>query len=199
MPGLENGNCTLQGASDGTLIQGADPIFSFLGQVTGDDVVNTADTNGGAVASGITDWLHFESPLRAWAFEDFDFSLRGPCAGSSACSIWDWRLAPDDRILRNRSGAGTVENPPFVPGEPCPSPLDETMVLQDTSGRRFLINAMEVVGDGLGNENGLCEMDEACIYMPHLGPYLGSGDYSSQTCEMGGEFAGVTMYAYPDP
>jgi len=201
MPALEDGSCAMRGASDGTLVSGALLTFSFRGKVEEDDPTNASDINGSASGDSIVDWTHFESPLRAWGHENFGTgsSTRGRCSGAITCSIWDWRLSVTDTTLRDRSGVGTTANQPFEANAPCPSPVSETMFLDDTSGRRFLINAMEIVGDGFGNENGLCETDEACIYMPNIGPYQGGGDYTTQTCEMSGAFASVTMYAYPDP
>ena len=63
----------------------------------------------------------------------------------------------------------------------------------------FLANAMEIMGDGIGNDNGLCETGESCIYTPNFGAYQGEGDYMAQgTCSFqNGTVSNVKMYAYP--
>ena len=61
----------------------------------------------------------------------------------------------------------------------------------------YLLNALEIYGDGIGDDDGLCETDEACIYGPNIGAYQGEGSYTSTTCTFtDGTITGVTMYAY---
>ena len=48
---------------------------------------------------------------------------------------------------------------------------------------RFLVNAVEILGDRVGDDDGLCESGERCIYSPSFGAYQGEGDYlSAGTC-----------------
>ncbi|MBI2605046.1 MAG: hypothetical protein HYW49_03090 [Deltaproteobacteria bacterium] len=37
----------------------------------------------------------------------------------------------------------------------------------------YLKNAVEIIGDGIGNENGLCETGDNCLYTPNFGAYQG--------------------------
>ena len=46
----------------------------------------------------------------------------------------------------------------------------------------FLINASEIFFDNIGDDDGLCESNEACLYSPNFGIDQGSGDYSNNTC-----------------
>ena len=66
---------------------------------------------------------------------------------------------------------------------------------------------MEVIGDGIGNENGFCESNEACIFTPNVGAYQGHGNLVSAntpvsntpTCSdigTGGTITNVTLYKY---
>jgi hypothetical protein len=49
--------------------------------------------------------------------------------------------------------------------------------------------------DGVGDDDGLCESGEACLYTPNFGAYQGHG--SLETCTFtGGTITGVTMYGY---
>ena len=52
-------------------------------------------------------------------------------------------------------------------------------------------------GDGVGDNDGLCENNEDCIYQPNIGSFLGEGNYTNQTCTVTKTgFTGVTMYFY---
>jgi hypothetical protein len=43
------------------------------------------------------------------------------------------------------------------------------------------MNALEVMDDGIGDEDGLCESNETCIASPHFGAWQGDGEPTS-TC-----------------
>ncbi len=61
----------------------------------------------------------------------------------------------------------------------------------------YLKNAIEILGDTIGNENGLCESNEACLYTPNFGAYQGHGNLVSCNFDAnGGAITGVTMYGY---
>ncbi len=61
--------------------------------------------------------------------------------------------------------------------------------------------ASEVIGDGIGNDNGLCESNETCIYHPNYGHYAGDGTLvsTSGACAnigTGGLVENVRLLAY---
>lgn len=69
----------------------------------------------------------------------------------------------------------------------------------------FLRNAYEIIGDGIGNENGLCESNEACIYTPNIASYQGHGnltcirgpaEYGCPSAFSDGTISGVVLYQY---
>jgi hypothetical protein len=109
----------------------------------------------------------------------------------------------DPGLLTNITGDGTTQNQPFVAGSTCPSAAhgNKVAVNQETSAKTYLLNAYEIIGDELGNENLLCESNESCIYMPNIGSNQGSGDfYSNGTCSFqNGTVTVVSLYAYPNP
>ncbi|MCM2322992.1 MAG: hypothetical protein NDJ90_06985 [Oligoflexia bacterium] len=111
----------------------------------------------------------------------------------------DWRLSAADSVVRNRTGDGAVDNEPFVPGAPCPAEAGGNVVTVDQRARTFLRNAFELQGDGEGNDNGLCESGEACLYAPNFGAYQGEGDYRTRgTCQFqNGTISDVRLFAYP--
>ena len=104
-------------------------------------------------------------------------------------------------MIRNKSGDGLTANEAFIANSTCPSAVNGNYSLTDlaTPPHTFLVNAVEIMGDEIGNENGLCESNESCIYSPNFGVYQGEGDYlSNGTCLfVDGTVSGVTMYAYP--
>ena len=60
----------------------------------------------------------------------------------------------------------------------------------------LLRNASEVMGDDLGNENGLCESSETCLYTPNIGAYQGHGDLVSAGSFTDGTLTGITLLKY---
>jgi hypothetical protein len=201
-PGLST-SCANQDGSDSHLVTGIDVTNSFFGKVTSDSA-NGSHTSGLRTYASITDWFNFDNLYRLWgpdgsAFPNSDHTSR--CLFGVDCRIWDWRLRSTDSMLLNRSGDGVNSNEPFVAGNACPVAINGNYVLTDlsTPAKTFLVNAVEIMDDEIGNENGLCESSESCIYSPNFGAYQGEGDYSQNgTCTfVNGTITDVTMYAYP--
>jgi len=168
---------------------GADLTASFVGKVTTDDTTNGSDNNGTRdyASIGAVDWVSFDSFFRAWgeagsAFPSTD--NRGPCT-SGTCQIWDWRLSASDTVSREFNG-------PFQ--EPtCPASADGSVVITDqqTVPNVFLGNAREIIFDRVGDDDGLCEAAEACLYSPNLGAYQGEPDLGGPVCTTS---IGATLY-----
>lgn len=202
--GLDD-SCNNQGTSNATWRTGASYSLasSFVGKVTSDDVTNTSDTNGTATYASISDWLNFDYLFRAWGLDGGVFpstNNSGPCV-SGTCRIWDWALKAADTIIRNTSNDGSAQNSAFVAGATCPAAVNGNKTLTDqmTVTNTYLFNATEIVTDEIGDEDGLCESNEACIYSPNFGYYQGEGNYlTAGSCTFqDGTVSGVTMYAYP--
>lgn len=198
--GLVDGTCANQGLSDAVKTNYdqmvvVSPMKAAIGV---NDTLNASDDGSGtAVANTITDFLNFENRFRAWA-KTGDV---GRCAGTDTCIIVDLRLKATDTTFRNTSGNGLNQNAAFVAGATCPAAVHGNQSLTDQSDtpRTFLVNALEIIQDGLGNDNGLCESGEECIYSPNFGAYQGHGDYKAAgTCLFqNGTISNVKMYAYP--
>lgn len=47
----------------------------------------------------------------------------------------------------------------------------------------YLSPAAEIMGDSLGNDNGLCEAGEACVINPNIGAYAGHGGLVASGCD----------------
>ncbi len=202
-PGLADTTCANQAASTSQRLAGLDFSSSFVGKVVQTDSVNASNAMGLMAFATISDWLGFANPFRAWGIDGGVTAYPDPSYRSSSCTggncrIWDWRLRATDSVLRNRSLAGNFDNDAFVDGATCPVAVDGNQVLTDQRGRTYLAHAIEILEDGVGNDNGLCESGERCIYAPNPGAYQGEGDFVPHTCVFhDGSVSGVTMYDYP--
>lgn len=132
-------------------------------------------------------WIDLENLFRTWGVDGSIFpstSNEGYCGGSSTCRIWDWRVKAG-AALANTSVGGTLASNaafPTVTGN-CPQAYDGDA--NDTitaNGFTFMKNAVENNNDTIGNNNGLCESNEDCIYAPNVGAYQGEGTLSSNYC-----------------
>jgi len=189
--------CLINGSSNATPTIGPTITLanSFVDKVSGDDMSNISDDIlGGAVASfpatpASFDWGQFDNPYRAWGKEGSIFpnaDHRGQWAtGTGAGHIWDWSLLTSDTINHavlslpnNGSNTQThvwLGTPATSNNAGCnamiPGSVWNTTVCETT----FLSNAVEILADGIGNDNGLCESAETCLYTPNIGSYQGSG------------------------
>jgi hypothetical protein len=201
-------------ASSANLVTGIDLTNSFVGKATTDSVNTEASTNESFAS--VSDWLDFESSFRGWGASGSVFpntDNQGQClSGGASCQVWDWRLSESDTFIRNTTEDGNTQNTNFVSGLACPGAVDGDVTIVDsqTIPNTFLQHAIEIVGDAVvgtqnmvGDDDGLCESNEACIYAPNFGAYQGEGNYeTSGTClfvdGVGADaVTGVTMYAYP--
>ncbi|MFC1609729.1 right-handed parallel beta-helix repeat-containing protein, partial [Myxococcota bacterium] len=203
-PGLFDLKCSQDGTdrsfdygdfpSDAVLRINVDLAEVLRGKVSSDDIVNQSDDNGTGVQSMITDWSGFESAYRFWGVDGSTFPTdtnRGRCVGDT-CRIWDVALSATDIQLYNISGI-------FIADAPCPVSAsgDEALTDYQTPPNTFLANATELVLDGAGDDDGLCESNEACLYSPHIGAYQGAGDTATRTCVFqNGAVSNVTLYGY---
>ena len=56
---------------------------------------------------------------------------------------------------------------------------------------------MEILGDGVGNDNTFCESGEDCIRLAHIGGYQGTGNLVQvQTLGTGGTIENVNLFEY---
>ena len=160
---------------------------------------------------------------------------RLPCASPVPCRAWDARVLPPNPFHNRSGTGRTPNEPfvdgapcpAGVHGDQTTHTLTGPELLGDGRGNEngtcevfehcagqsvFLLNARELLDDDpdgtgfpIGDEDGLCESNEACVYSPHVGYYQGQGDpRTGPRCvftDGTGPFAvtGVTMYAHPLP
>jgi hypothetical protein len=156
-------------STSASVVTGIDLTGALRAAVTTDDAANASDASGAAPRAAITDWFHFDDPSRAWG-ED------GPWPGAHTmcvtnCRIWDWRRTSGDTMLIARDRFGVASDEPLVPGQPCPPRLDGDNAAMDASSRYFLLGAVELLGDGIGNDDGLCQSGEVCLDLRTAGAH----------------------------
>ena len=181
------------------------PITSPLITTTTFVGAGVADT-GWTAATGITyanslNWTNFTNLFRGVGLSNTSFpvSTRGRCTGTApntTCFLWDWSLLSGDTIARNAnlSSGGTG----------CPTAA--TAITHSTT--TFLRNTVEILGDGIGDDDGFCESNEDCLFTPNIGAYQGHGNIvsaslttsgTSYTCAdigTGGTIQNVKLYKY---
>jgi len=177
---------------------------SFVGVASSDssnDHSALISAGAGFVAfASITDWFGFDSIYRSWGDGDavsvIDSTNRDEC-NDLDCGLWDWRLRTGDT---GNSGSAAMMNV-----NACPNGgVTSAHTWSDASTTTYLEHAIELPFDGQGNENGLCESNEHCLYMPNLGSYQGHGDRvaASSTANAcadigsGGTVENVTLWQY---
>lgn len=155
---------------------------------------------GSSPADNVTDWLSFEYWFRGWGNMGChaapDCSQVGPCSDTleacriaeasysaigAACQVWDFALIKTkaDAILQQPLPNGdTVQTHSWGGGldaEAC-GRLHPGSVHDGTDCVATFVNrATELSGDGLGNENHLCESGEVCVWTPYPAAYQGHG------------------------
>jgi hypothetical protein len=172
--GIEHETCALAGDSDAVVQLGLDLTDSFSGEVRVTDIVNDDDLDGVCLGGDIDDWLGFESTYRAWGIDGdwpAPMDLTGQCEADDSCRIRDWRVETADETLRDVHGHSDGGD------APCPDSAHGDLVLVDfhTTPNTFARHAIEQMLDEVGDEDGLCESGEVCLYSSNLGAYQGEG------------------------
>ena len=140
--------------------------------------------------ANVTDWTSFENVYRAWgwdgAFPGEDSQGRWT---TGTGRIWDWSVDFNDTVIR-----AVLADPDDA--DPIPDGNDTiTHTWSDASTTTYLRNASEIIGTG-GNDNGLCETDETCLFTPNIGSYQGHGSLVDAGFTPG-TLTGITLMEYP--
>jgi parallel beta-helix repeat protein len=207
------GGCIQEGASDfGMAVTGITLASSFVGKVASDDTVNTSDASGTAIYPAypaLFDWTGFENSFRGWGLDGSAF----PNADNTGIwtmgtgRIWDWSAMAGDTVIANSLSypdTGDMANtlthswyPAFTPTQQsdCDADAPGSIFVADHCETTFLRSAVEIMDDGIGNDNTLCETDETCLYTPNMGSYQGHGALvnSSPAFTDGAVLTGITL------
>lgn len=218
-PGLIDFTCTDTGeqgsssytgqASDALFSTDIDVSASFVGPLYIEDSANASDTLGFAAWSDDLDWYNFDRAYRVWGRDHADpfpgNEHEGRCGTDIDCRMWDFNLTLADV---GDSGAPLMLN---VSDELTATDVYTHTWLADTVEEcdetrggvfdggvcesTFLSGAVEWMDDHVGNENGLCESNETCLYTPNIGAYQGHGTRTTTLITVG-EIENVTLYSY---
>jgi|GEM_PF-967937 len=220
--GNNNGNnvtysCILNpdSTSDATIVDGINATTSVVGKLTVDDTTNPDDNQGTVLFENISDWSLFEHAYRTWGKEGLAFAdsgHQGACNTiGETCRIWDWSAATTD--IGNGGTTPAVYNVLAVPtGDEVLSHnwsgLNDSQAYCDTNfpgsvwgsanscTSTYLRHAVEIAGDGIGNDNYLCESGETCLHTPNIGSYQGHGVLQEVGLIANGTLTGITLMQY---
>ena len=120
------------------------------------------------------------------------------------CQVWDYSLRADS-VLAEAAVYGTPGR--VAAGETCPAgahgdlamsnPLEDcTNTFSMTCPLVYLLNAVEILDDYVGNDDGFCSSSERCIYLPHMSAWPGDGTLVGPCTFEDGTVTGVELYGY---
>jgi hypothetical protein len=193
--------CVAQGASTAVVTTGVSLVGAFVGPVTTDDPIAPDDVTGTALRASITDWAATSATHRLWARAGSsiaDPAARGRCIGTNTCQLWDFGLSAADTVLRERlplpDGDDVVLHTwSAAAAGPCGVIAGGATWTGTACQSTFLRGAIELLEDGTGDDDGLCESNEACLYLPNLGAYQGDGPLVSAGAFVDGQLTGITL------
>jgi hypothetical protein len=125
------------------------------------------DDAGAALFADIEDWTSFDVPWRSWVNgENFAGPFtRGRCdLAAQNCQIFDARLV--EGVI------GPLTRPLLIDVSLVPSPankIDHRMRRRE----RFFSSTRELIGDAVGDDDGLCESNENCLWIRNLVRFRG--------------------------
>ena len=213
-PGLVDTTCAndVGAGSDATLTTGITLANSFIGKVIVDDTQNSSDGSGSADFIDVDsafDWLQFDNAYRGWGIDGLDFpddAQRGRWI-TGIGRIWDWSLSAGDTVVRELLVLPTGDdflthswyNGLATPANDSDCNLiiaTDSIYNGGTCETTYLHNAAEILGDDIGNDNGLCESNESCLYAPNIGSYQGHGVLVSAGAFTPGTLTGITLMRF---
>jgi hypothetical protein len=188
---LTNVTCAPISPSDNVISSPTPPFNNeFAGIVSGDsrNTTSGASSNSIITASSITDWYNFENNMRAYlpsaVFPTAGFNT---CLGGSNCQIIDLSLKSGSSIFRNVNSCpngnsvitgGYYETAQGGSNTNCANNMMRGFFTTsaDSCDYTSLRNAVELLNDGVGNDNGHCESNETCLFTPNIHSYQGHHD-----------------------
>lgn len=182
----------------------------FVGRIVTDDVANQSDGNsidqlgpGRAVYENIGDWFQFANSYRGWGPRHNTDLI---CGDRAECQIWDLSIQQSDTTIRNVLPVPTGNDVRIHIWQVSQS-TDPAATCASIVGARWdgvslacttthLTNAVELMGDKDGNEDGFCQNNERCLYTPNIASYQGHGEIVEIGPFVNGTIHGVTLYQF---
>ena len=183
--GLIDNTCTSSGTdgssnfsdsnSSATFYISADITNAFVGTVSTD----LTNTHGGFLPisfDSLTDWFNFDNYKRFWVNEGANLTVNTnniDCTTGSNCEIWDMSLNKTSTNPLYNTSFNFADGNSEPVGTDCPSAVAgseyiDSQGLENRSSLEYM-NAIELTTDGLGNNDGVCEVGENCFnrYLKH--------------------------------
>lgn len=183
-------SCDAANGGSSSKNSGLDLSGSFIGKVTVDSPNPEVAASFNTIQYDQIDlpgaWSSFENFMRAWGHDNpyTVIAPQGRCGeGSSSeyCQLNDWNLSDSETELK--FGTTKVSEGVSCPTEFNGSSGDASRIFTDamTSANTFFVEAEEISGDGVGDDDTLCESNERCVQIFNFG-----ADQDVETRQMGG-------------
>ncbi len=177
----DNGNdCLVDGATncpaEASLINAAE---LFVGEINTADLLHRHATIDGLIPGAA------DASVALWV--DLGGELRNRlCDANGWCRVMDWRLQAGSDALGGDEVSAAAEEHVFA--------------TNPASTVEFLPNALELIGEGVGNDDGLCEAGEACVMATNVGAYVGHGSLQERSLAAGETLPleGIALLRYSD-
>lgn len=155
----------------------------------------------------------FPSTIQHWgAFPagDYPGTGRGACytpdiaTESGNCLLWDFTMKSGSPVL-NINAAPRAPNSFLEHTWSVSASNDNDCAIRapgskfasvNTCVSRHLKFTYELVGDEVGNDNGLCESNETCVFSPNAGAYQGEGALGDAQVFSNSEFEKITLLRF---
>ncbi|HFE38779.1 MAG TPA: right-handed parallel beta-helix repeat-containing protein, partial [Gammaproteobacteria bacterium] len=159
------------------------PLNALFTPVSSDTNIARITSEDTLLRFGIVNQLAtFQNKFRAWGDASSGTCNTGEITD---CKLFDWRLnATNTDQALTQLGLTDIE------------PANTHTFLLAPEASSFLNNAIEIYGDGIGNDNSLCETDESCLFTPNIGSYQGHGEILPM--EGAGNSLNATLFSYSE-
>jgi hypothetical protein len=197
-------------ASDAVLYTGVNGEDILVGAQT-EDTVQPFDDGG--IVSGAVDEMPrgtlgaFEHDYRGFGWDATlaDFEVRYTCYQN--CRIWDFAPVATDTEILNINPMPSGDDVRVHAWLSRPTAATQQSDCAEFPGSQFnaqrgacetthLEHAYERMGDRIGNDNGLCESGEHCIWVRNIGSYQGHGALVEAPGFVEGVLTQITMWTY---
>lgn len=241
--GIIDGTCTASGtngssdfsngASTATYYNSTDITSAFVGTASVDSVNEHGSISLPISFDSISDWFQFDNYQRFWVNEGATLIVDAnntECSSGSNCDIWDMTLNKTSSNQLFNTSFNFADGNPEPVGTNCPSAIagseyidsqalenytsleytNNIEIIGDSVGdddgvceitenciNRYLKHAYEIVSDEVGDNDGLCEANESCIYSPNWAEAYTPDNLTQCTYSANGGLANIEMWV-PD-
>ncbi len=204
--GVVTVTCDPEAPSSYVLLPSGGANAAFVGAVTSDDSVQPDDVSGLVTHDSIAQWASFENSYRGFGSDGVPAASPGlaACSSGENCRIWDFGLQSSDATLLDHRGVPTGNDVGVHLWDPSPDPTSQldcdnshpgSVFGGATCETTFLLDAVEISDDGIGDDDGLCSSGESCLWTPNLGAYQGHGSLVPQGFSPG-VLTGITLWSW---